>query len=97
MGGKLKVLKRLKLTNFKCFKNFETDFTKTTFIKGKNGKGKSTLGTDAYLLLVFGYSKRNLTDLPTRNVSKSCVLEGDIEHNGDLYTIIRHKRFLWFN
>ena len=84
------MLKRLKIKNFKCFTNFETTFDKITFIKGANGKGKSTLGTDSYLLLVFGYSKRNLTDLPTRNVSKSLEIEGDIEENGDLYNIVRH-------
>ena len=83
------ILQKIKLSNFQSYKRFETTLSPLTFIKGKNGIGKTTLGVDAVLFCLFGYTKKTLSDLPTRDVSKSCSVELSLEFKGDRYVIQR--------
>ncbi len=82
-------LKRLKLKNYQIYKDFEADFSSMTFIKGKNGIGKSTLGQEALLFCIWGYTAKNLTEIPTRGVSKTCSIEVEIEHEESTYIVER--------
>ena len=84
------IIKKIILSNFQCYNNFRASFAPMTFIKGRNGTGKTTLGLDAILFAVYGYAKKNLADLPTREVSKSCMVTIEVEHEGDLYEITRY-------
>ena len=55
-------LKRLHITNFRCFKDFEVEFApRVTVLFGKNGSGKSTLIHAIHKALSFVF-KRNTKD-----------------------------------
>lgn len=82
-------IKKLSLKNFKCFENKEFNFDNLNFISGTNGSGKSTI-IEAIIFALFGYTSQSLlSDIPTRNRSKSCTSELLIEENKHLYRIIR--------
>ena len=83
------IIKSIKLTNFQCYHRFEASFSNMTFIKGKNGTGKTSLGLDAILFALFGYSKKNLSEVPRRGESKSCGVRVEIEYKGVNYRIER--------
>ena len=83
------ILKKVTLKNFQCYKDYNASFSNINFIRGKNGTGKTTLGLDAILFGLYGYSKKTLADLPTRDVSKSCQVTLEIDINDVAYTIIR--------
>lgn len=84
------ILKSLKLTYFKNFENFETAFDSLNFLVGANGAGKSTLAVDALYFVLYGFTtKELLSDIPTRNRSKSCSIDAVIEENEHKIRIIR--------
>ena len=81
---------KIRLKNFKNFTKKEISLSDITFFKGANGTGKTTLALESILFALFGYTiKEKLTDLPTRNKSKSCIVEVELEYNDDKYIIIR--------
>lgn len=82
-------LKRAKLRNFQIYREFETDFSGLTFIKGRNGSGKSTLGQETLLFCLWGYTAKNLTEIPSRGVAKGCSVEVEIEHEQSVYIVER--------
>ena len=82
-------LKRIHLKNYQIYRDFETDFSSLTFIKGHNGSGKSTLGQEALLFCLWGYTAKNLTEIPTRGVSKDCSVTVEIEHEESVYIVER--------
>jgi len=92
------ILKSLTLTNFQLFSEVSIDFQTINIFSGANhdnqsdsgnGSGKSTLAKNAISFLLYGrVEEYNLTDLVTLGAKKSKV-EGVIEHEGKLYTIIR--------
>ena len=83
------LVKEIKIENFKNFSEYQCSFDTMTFISGRNGAGKTTLGLEAILFGLYGYSSKNLADLPTRDKSKSCGVEITIELQGDIYVIYR--------
>ncbi len=82
-------LKRIKLKNYQIYKDFDVAFSGMTFIKGRNGSGKSTLGQDALLFCLWGYTAKNLTEIPTRGIAKGCSVEVEIEHEESVYIVER--------
>lgn len=83
-------IKHIKLKNFKNFKEKEITLSDMTFIKGKNGTGKTTLALDSILFALYGYTtKDSLKDLPTKDKAKSCTVEVELEVKGKNYTVIR--------
>ena len=83
-------IKRIALQKFKNFTKKEITLSSITFFQGKNGTGKTTLALESILFALFGYTtKEKLTDLPTRNKSKSCTVTIELEHKGDIYIITR--------
>lgn len=83
------ILKRIKLNDYQIYRNFETTFSSMTFIRGKNGAGKTTLGLESILFSVWGYSSKNLSDIPTRGKAKTCSVLVEIDHDGHIYIIER--------
>lgn len=83
------ILKRIKLTNYQAYRDFEILFSSMNFIQGANGIGKTTLGQEALLFCVWGYTSKNLVEIPTRGVSKTCSVEVEIVHQGSAYIIER--------
>lgn len=96
-------IKRLELTNFKCFRNKEFAFNDdVTTIKGRNGVGKTTIA-DAILWCLFGKNSAGQTtfDLKTHDEHGNPIPH--IEHavemelhivNGSTETTITLKRTL---
>lgn len=80
----------IKLKNFKNFRQKQVNLSNMTFIKGQNGSGKSTIALDSILFGFWGYTmSSSLKDLPTRNVSKSCIVEIEVEKDNNKYLIHR--------
>ena len=82
-------IKRLELTNFKCFKHKEIVFdSEVTTIKGRNGAGKTTIA-DAILWCLFGKNSQGQADFdlkthdengkPTPNLDHSVEMELDCD------------------
>lgn len=85
------ILKKIKFHDFcNFYGDHEFEFDKLTFIKGKNGIGKSTVAFYGVVFAVQGYTvKSSLTELPTRNKAKSCWVELEFEHAGHNYIVRR--------
>lgn len=82
-------IKSLKLKNYKCFESKELTFDNLNFLVGTNGSGKSSI-IESVIFALFGYTSQSLlSDIPTRNRSKTCTSELLIEFNEHLYRIIR--------
>ena len=82
-------IKSLKLKTYKCFEERDFAFDSLNFITGRNGAGKSTV-IEAIIFALFGYTMQSLiSDIPTRNSSKTATSELLIEDNEHLYRIIR--------
>ena len=80
----------IKFKNFKIFTKDEFTFDKINFVKGSNGSGKSTLVLDSLLFGLYGFTtKERLSDLPTRDKSKSCTVEINLNYNKSIYIIRR--------
>jgi exonuclease SbcC len=89
-------LLRIRVHNFKCFKDAELalrDYESITII-GPNGAGKSTLVIDALTWCVYGHT--SLTDLKgykqddlVRIGEKECYVEVEFELGGDVYVVRR--------
>jgi len=80
----------IKFLNFKVFTKDEFNFQDINFVKGSNGSGKSTLVLDALLFGLYGFTmKERLSDLPTRDKSKSCMVEINLNHGKSNYIIRR--------
>ena len=84
------IIKTIELHNFKCFEGtHKFSFNNTTFIRGSNGIGKSSLTKDALLFAFYGYtSQKSLSNLITKGQS-SCSVKIEFDHQGVSYTIIR--------
>lgn len=83
-------IKVIKTSNFGGFSG-DKEFLlldKINFIKGKNGTGKTTLSLLAPLFAIYGYSPKNLEQVPTRGTNK-CAVEIQLDHNGKEYIITR--------
>jgi len=83
------ILRRIKLKDFQIYREFESSFLAITFIRGKNGTGKTTLGLEALMFCLWGYSTKNLADIPTRGKATTCSVEAELEHEGHTYIIER--------
>jgi len=84
------IIKSVKLHNFKNFKEKEVIFDNMSFLCGKNGSGKTTIALESILFAFWGYTpKASLSDLPTRNMAKSCTVEIEVEHKDKTYKIKR--------
>jgi exonuclease SbcC len=89
-------LLRIRVHNFKCFKDAELnlrDYESITVI-GPNGAGKSTLVIDALTWCVYGHT--SLTDLKgykqddlVKIGEKECYVEVEFELGGDIYVVRR--------
>jgi exonuclease SbcC len=89
-------VQRVKVHNFKCFKDAELnfkDFQAMTVI-GSNGSGKSTLVIDALTWCIYG--RTSLTDLRgykqddlVRVGARDCYAEVEFELAGDIYAVRR--------
>lgn len=80
----------IKFKNFKVFTKDEFDFQNINFVKGSNGSGKSTLVLDSLLFGFYGFTmKERLSDLPTRDKSKSCMVEINLNYSKSTYIIRR--------
>jgi len=85
------IIKKISCKNLKCFAHKEVTLDKVTFFKGDNGAGKTTITLDAILFALYGFTfKDKLSDLPTRNKSKSCSVTIELENKSDSYIITRH-------
>lgn len=91
-------LKKLKLHNFKCYEDFELDFSSRTNIQGGNEEGKSTL-FEAYLWVFFGKnSKGEVPNVQRRDVNGNIILnqitmgEAVIAVDGENITFARELR-----
>lgn len=85
------IIKSLEFHNYKCYSDFKVYFHIINFIKGANGVGKSTLGKEAHLFCIYGYSDKKLNELPNKfNKAKSCWVKEEIEKDGNLYLIKRN-------
>ena len=82
-------INKISLFFFQQFEKLETSFDSINFLKGSNGKGKTTLGKEAILFCLFGYSNKNLSEIPTLGISKTCKVEIEISKDENIYTIIR--------
>jgi len=83
-------IKVIKTNNFGGFSG-EREFLildKINFVKGRNGAGKTTLSLLAPLFAIYGYSPKNLEQVPTKGTSK-CSVEIQLDHNGKEYIIKR--------
>jgi len=85
------ILKKIKFHDFcNFYGDHEFEFDKLTFIKGKNGTGKSTLAFYGVVFVLQGYTvKSSMTELPTRNKAKKCWVELEFEHAGQDYVVRR--------
>ncbi|MFV0501751.1 MAG: AAA family ATPase [Bacteroidales bacterium] len=67
-------LKNLKLHNFKCYEDFELDFSSITNIQGGNEEGKSTI-FEAYLWVFSGKnSKGEVSNVQRRDINGNIIL-----------------------
>ena len=84
-------LNYIELNDFNCFEGFRRfEFGKLNLLKGRNGSGKSTVGLDAFLFAVYGYTDKTLQDLPTRWVkAPKCSVKVGFEYLGDNWEIKR--------
>jgi chromosome segregation ATPase len=93
------MLKSIKIKNLQLIKSVESSFDKINIITGinkdnpnesGNGSGKSTLVLRAILFCLYGYCEEGLTlkDL-IRFEEKECLVEITIEHNQDMFRIVR--------
>jgi len=83
------IIKYIKVKNFLIFEKEQTFwFDPLTMVKGSNGSGKSTLIVDSLLFTLFGYSKKSLSEVPTKG-TKSCTVEIKLELNSNVYVIKR--------
>lgn len=84
-------LDEIELTFFEQHEHLIVKPSSLFFIKGLNGSGKSTLGLDAVLFCLWGYlpNGKVLTDIPTRNKSKTASVRLSIRKGMDQYVIIR--------
>lgn len=81
---------KIKLNNFRCFKEKEVDLTKNTFLCGDNGSGKSTIALYSVLFGCWGYvHKLTLDSLLFNNNSKSLSVEITVQNNDTIVQIIR--------
>jgi len=94
-------LRKLKMTYFKGFKDFEVDFSDRTVISGKNGSGKSTIA-DAWFFLLFGKDSLGAADFQIKTLEDGKVIEkvdhevyGELEINGAITTLKRVVRENW--
>jgi len=84
------ILEAITLTNFKNFiGEHKFIFSNINLVKGKNGKGKSTLVLDSLLFVIYGYYRNSLDSLPTRGKSKTCKVWIKLRLNKDYYEIER--------
>ncbi len=83
------ILRRIKLQDFQIYREFEATFSSMTFIRGRNGTGKTTLGLESIMFCLWGYSSKNLTEIPTRGKANTCLVEVELEHEGDVYIVER--------
>jgi len=84
------IIRKIKFKFFKMFENNEFFFEPITFIRGKNGIGKTSLAIEPILFCLYGYTpKESLADLATRDKSKSYSVEIEIIHNDKHYRVIR--------
>lgn len=83
------IIRRIKLKNFRNFSEYDQFFEPISFVKGLNGTGKTTLALKSILFCLWGYSDTPLSDLPTRNIAKSCTVEIELIHNQKGYRIVR--------
>ena len=85
------ILQSIVLVGFRNFTGFNLfDFSKLTLVKGKNGKGKSTLCKNAILFALYGYSEQKLEQLPNKHLeTPKCNVQVEIKIGDDLYKIQR--------
>lgn len=91
-------LRNLKLHNFKCYEDFEVDFSSRTNIQGGNEEGKSTI-FEAYLWVLFGKnSKGEVPNVQRRDINGNIILnqitkvEAVIAVDGENITFARELR-----
>jgi len=100
------LLKKLKMENFRQFRNEEVNFSidpvrNVTVIMGENGSGKTTLA-QAFTWCLYGDTdfddKSMLCKIAaqemTPNSEETVKVELDLVHNGIDYTIIREQRYV---
>jgi exonuclease SbcC len=89
-------LLRIRVHNFKCFKDAELNLRnyESITVIGPNGAGKSTLVIDSLTWCIYGHT--SLTDLKgykqddlVRTGEKECYVEVEFELGGDIYVIRR--------
>jgi exonuclease SbcC len=89
-------LRRIRVHNFKCFKDAELNLrdVETIIVVGANGAGKSTLVIDALTWCLYGHTA--LTDLRgyrqddlVRIGTNECAVEVEFELSGDTYVVRR--------
>lgn len=99
------LLKKLKINNFRQFRNEEVNFSidpvkNVTVIMGENGSGKTTLA-QAFTWCLYGETdfddKSMLCKISAQdmapNTEETVKVELDLIHNGIDYTIIREQRY----
>ncbi len=99
------LLKKLKIKNFRQFRNEEVKFSidpvrNVTIIMGENGSGKTTLA-QAFTWCLYGETdfddKSMLCKISAQemapNTEENVKVELDLIHNGIDYTIIREQRY----
>ena len=77
-------IKRLELTNFKCFKHKEITFdSDVTTIRGRNGVGKTTIA-DAILFCLFGKNVAGQSDLELFKTRENGQVIPNLDHSVEL-------------
>lgn len=88
----------LKLKNFGLFKEAEITPQSINLITGKNldnpnqsgnGSAKSTIGKLSIIFLLYGEGCGKKLERLVHFGTKEAIVEAEIEHNGDVYKIIR--------
>ena len=63
------IIKSIRVSKFKIFKEFFMTLSSINFIRGKNGSGKSTIGKEAHLFCIWGYTDKNLKEYNGKQTS----------------------------
>jgi len=94
-------LRKLRMTYFKGFKDYEVDFSDRTVVSGRNTSGKSTI-FDAWSWLLFGKDSLGNADFQIKTIQNGEVIEkvdhevyGELEINGSITTLKRVLRENW--
>ncbi|MCR5270525.1 MAG: AAA family ATPase [Prevotella sp.] len=77
-------IKKITLTNFKCFRNFELNIgNDITVISGRNGSGKTTIA-DAVLFCFFGKNSAGQSDLELFKTRENGKVIPNLDHSVEI-------------